>query len=281
MLDVLEAGSNVRHVAATRVNKESSRSHTIFILRVNQKLPNGSEKHGILYLVDLAGSEKVGKTGATGETLEEAKKINGSLSALGNVIHALVLKASHIPYRDSKLTRILQESLGGNYKTSLVVTCSTHSTQKEETISTLRFAQRARSIKNQVRINIQNSPQQLQAMIMQLKYELGCALSQVKILKELLERNGIEYNNVSNPSNSSPCTKTKIKPMSIILDDEGQNSDETIFSLAKDEILEFRASLCPPVEDEESNRNVKETFCDMGLDLHNAPRHMYIKPYGI
>ena len=145
-------------VAATQVSKESSRSHTIFILRINQKLPNGSEKHGILYLVDLAGSEKIGITESRGETLKEAKKINGSLSALGNVIHALVLKASHIPYRDSKLTHILQESLGGNYKTFLVVTYSKHSKQKEETISTLRFVQRARSIKNKVKINILNSP---------------------------------------------------------------------------------------------------------------------------
>ena len=81
----------------------------------------------------MAGSEKVGKTGAIGEVLEEAKKINLSLSCLGNVIHALTTNNDHIPYRDSKLTRILQESLGGNFKTSLIVTCSSHSFSLEET----------------------------------------------------------------------------------------------------------------------------------------------------
>jgi kinesin family protein 5 len=78
-----------------------------------------------LYLVDLAGSEKISKTGAQGETLNEAKHINKSLSALGNVINALTdNRSTHIPYRDSKLTRILQESLGGNSKTCLIITCS-------------------------------------------------------------------------------------------------------------------------------------------------------------
>ena len=191
MLDLIEEGREMRHVAATRANQESSRSHTLFIITVNKKYANDSEKHGVLNLVDLAGSEKVGKTGATGETLEEAKKINSSLSAIGNVIHALIVKSSHIPYRDSKLTRILQESLGGNYKTSLIVTCSNHSAHMEETISTLRFAQRARSIKNQVRINIKNSPQQLRVMIQQLKFELSKALKENEILKEQI--NGPKY----------------------------------------------------------------------------------------
>ena len=84
-------------------------------------------KTGRLYLVDLAGSEKIDKTGATGTTLEEAKKINLSLTTLGKVIHALTdKKIKHIPYRESKLTRILSESLGGNSKTCLVITCSPH-----------------------------------------------------------------------------------------------------------------------------------------------------------
>jgi kinesin family protein 5 len=105
-------------------------------------------------LVDLAGSEKVGKTGATGDILEEAKKINFSLSCLGNVIYALTQHQDHIPYRDSKLTRLLSESLGGNYKTSLIVTCSPHSISLEESISTLKFGARAKNIKNHFRANI-------------------------------------------------------------------------------------------------------------------------------
>jgi len=88
----------------------------------------------------LAGSEKIRKTGVTGNKLEEAKKINMSLSALGNVIKALIVKSEHVPYRDSKLTRLLQESLGGNYKTTLVVACSPSPKNLEESLNTLKFA---------------------------------------------------------------------------------------------------------------------------------------------
>ncbi|KAF6220064.1 hypothetical protein HO133_003195 [Letharia lupina] len=104
-------------------------------------------KSGQLFLVDLAGSEKVGKTGASGQTLEEAKKINKSLSA-GNDG-----KSTHIPYRDSKLTRILQESLGGNSRTTLIINCSPSSYNDQETLSTLRFGVRAKAIKNKAKIN--------------------------------------------------------------------------------------------------------------------------------
>lgn len=126
------------------MNMESSRSHSIFILSVNQKnLADLSNKTGKLYLVDLAGSEKVEKTGAQGTTLDEAKMINKSLSALGNVINALTDgKSSHVPYRDSKLTRVLQESLGGNSRTTLVINCSPSPYNEAETLSTLRFGNR-------------------------------------------------------------------------------------------------------------------------------------------
>ena len=118
-----EIAESNRKVGETKLNQQSSRSHSIMILEVLQQFKKENIiKKGILNLVDLAGSEKVSKTGAVGETLEEAKKINLSLSALGNVIHALTSNSDHIPYRDSKLTRILQESLGGNFKTSLIVT---------------------------------------------------------------------------------------------------------------------------------------------------------------
>lgn len=126
------------------MNAESSRSHSIFILTISQKNTiNGTTKTGKLYLVDLAGSEKVGKTGATGQTLEEAKKINKSLTTLGMVINALTDgKSHHIPYRDSKLTRILQESLGGNSRTTLIINASPSSFNDAETMSTLRFGVR-------------------------------------------------------------------------------------------------------------------------------------------
>ena len=164
---VLERGGNARAVASTNMNEESSRSHSIFVIEVTQKnIESGSARSGRLFLVDLAGSEKVGKTGASGQTLEEAKKINKSLSALGMVINALSDgKSSHIPYRDSKLTRILQESLGGNSRTTLIINCSPSSYNDAETMSTLRFGERAKTIKQKAKINEELSPAQLKALL--------------------------------------------------------------------------------------------------------------------
>ena len=164
--EVMRRGGAARAVAATNMNQESSRSHSIFVITVTQKnVETGSAKSGQLFLVDLAGSEKVGKTGASGQTLEEAKKINKSLSALGMVINALTDgKSTHIPYRDSKLTRILQESLGGNSRTTLIINCSPSSYNDAETISTLRFGVRAKAIKNKAKINAELSPAELKML---------------------------------------------------------------------------------------------------------------------
>ena len=118
MMQVMNAGSCNRSVAATRMNAVSSRSHSIFLVTVQQKnTKTDTSKQGKLFCCDLAGSEKTEKTEVTGQALEEAKMINKSLSALGNVINALTESKSSnsfVPYRSSKLTRILQESLGGN-----------------------------------------------------------------------------------------------------------------------------------------------------------------------
>jgi kinesin family protein 5 len=165
--EVMRRGGAARAVAATNMNQESSRSHSIFVVQINQKnVETGSLKTGSLYLVDLAGSEKVGKTGASGQTLEEAKKINKSLSALGMVINSLTDgKSTHVPYRDSKLTRILQESLGGNSRTTLIINCSPSSYNDDETLSTLRFGMRAKSIKNKAKVNAELSPAELKALL--------------------------------------------------------------------------------------------------------------------
>ncbi|KIX03207.1 uncharacterized protein Z518_06759 [Rhinocladiella mackenziei CBS 650.93] len=163
----MHLGQRSRVTASTNMNLESSRSHSIFLVTINQKDVNtGSQKSGMLYLVDLAGSEKVGKTGASGQTLEEAKKINKSLSALGMVINALTDgKSTHVPYRDSKLTRILQESLGGNSRTTLIINCSPSSYNDAETVSTLRFGMRAKTIKNKAKINAELSPAELKRQL--------------------------------------------------------------------------------------------------------------------
>jgi kinesin family member 5 len=163
----LQIGQRSRATAATNMNLESSRSHSVFVITISQKdTTTGTLKSGVLYLVDLAGSEKVGKTGASGQTLEEAKKINKSLSALGMVINSLTDgKSSHIPYRDSKLTRILQESLGGNSRTTLIINCSPSSYNDSETVSTLRFGMRAKAIKNKAKINAELSPAELKRQL--------------------------------------------------------------------------------------------------------------------
>eukprot|EP00117_Sycon_ciliatum_P033371 scpid22121/ scgid25693/ Kinesin-like protein KIF17; KIF3-related motor protein len=155
---VMELGGKNRSVGATLMNADSSRSHSIFTISLERCDADADSGAGLraakLNLVDLAGSERQGKTGATGDRLKEATKINLSLSALGNVISALVDgKAKHIPYRDSKLTRMLQDSLGGNTKTLMVACVSPADNNYDETLSTLRYANRAKNIKNKPKIN--------------------------------------------------------------------------------------------------------------------------------
>lgn len=168
ILSLLEEGKKNRAVAFTQMNHGSSRSHSVFTVIVecsSSSTGSGSssvksQEHirvGKLNLVDLAGSERQSKTGATGDRLKEATKINLSLSALGNVISALAdtkgTSQKYIPYRDSKLTRILQDSLGGNTKTVMCANCGPADYNHDETLSTLRYANRAKNIKNKPKVN--------------------------------------------------------------------------------------------------------------------------------
>nr|XP_034985069.1 kinesin-1 heavy chain isoform X2 [Zootoca vivipara] len=161
VMDTIDEGKSNRHVAVTNMNEHSSRSHSIFLINVKQENTQTEQKlSGKLYLVDLAGSEKVSKTGAEGAVLDEAKNINKSLSALGNVISALAENSNYVPYRDSKMTRILQDSLGGNCRTTIVICCSPSSYNESETKSTLLFGQRAKTIKNTVCVNVELTAEQ-------------------------------------------------------------------------------------------------------------------------
>ena len=189
LIKCVDRGFASRATSSTKMNDQSSRSHCLVQIRMTQTKEDGNfKKDSKLNLVDLAGSEKVKKTGAKGAALKEAQKINTSLSALGKIIRLLsdkqmkeqakekgggaegggesksnkrnrrkgsqdTDKPIHIPYRDSKLTRILQNSLGGNTKTMLLVACSPHDDNYDETISTLRFASRARMISNITSVN--------------------------------------------------------------------------------------------------------------------------------
>uniref|UniRef100_A0A3Q1JNM7 Kinesin-like protein n=1 Tax=Anabas testudineus TaxID=64144 RepID=A0A3Q1JNM7_ANATE len=162
VMDVIDEGKANRHVAVTNMNEHSSRSHSIFLINIKQEHVETEQKlSGKLYLVDLAGSEKVSKTGAAGAVLDEAKNINKSLSALGNVISALAEGTkSHVPYRDSKMTRILQDSLGGNCRTTMFICCSPSNYNEAETKSTLMFGQRAKTIRNTASINLELTAEQ-------------------------------------------------------------------------------------------------------------------------
>ncbi|KII70283.1 Kinesin-like protein KIF11 [Thelohanellus kitauei] len=154
---ILEKGGARRQTAATILNAHSSRSHTVFSITVNMKDSNiqGEDiiKTGRLYLVDLAGSENIGRSGAIERRAREAGTINQSLLTLGRVIFALVEKTKHVPYRESKLTRLLQDSLGGRTKTVIIATISPSAYNIEETVSTLEYAQRAKHIKNRPEVN--------------------------------------------------------------------------------------------------------------------------------
>ncbi|KAK6311114.1 hypothetical protein J4Q44_G00191690 [Coregonus suidteri] len=161
VMDTIDEGKSNRHVAVTNMNEHSSRSHSIFQINVKQENTATEQKlSGKLYLVDLAGSEKVSKTGAEGAVLDEAKNINKSLSSLGNVISALAEGSGYIPYRDSKMTRILQDSLGGNCRTTIVICASPSAYNESETKSTLMFGQRAKTIKNTVCVNVELTAEQ-------------------------------------------------------------------------------------------------------------------------
>nr|XP_026689586.1 kinesin heavy chain isoform X1 [Ciona intestinalis] len=162
VMETIDEGKSNRHVAVTNMNEHSSRSHSIFLINVKQENTMTETKlTGKLYLVDLAGSEKVGKTGAEGTVLHEAMNINKSLSSLGNVISALADGTkTHIPYRDSKMTRILQDSLGGNCRTTIFICCSPASYNEPETKSTLLFGVRAKTIKNSVQANVELTAEQ-------------------------------------------------------------------------------------------------------------------------
>lgn len=192
----MNIGNKNRFVAATNMNEQSSRSHSLFQLTLSMtNQEDGSKKTGKLYLVDLAGSERSGKTGASGTRLDEANAINKSLTVLGQVIISLTekhKKGNFVPYRDSKLTRILQDSLGGNSRTAMIINCSPHMRNISETVSSLRFGARAMNVQNVPRVNKELSASELKLMLetasRRIKsLELNCTRCQAleKIIREL------------------------------------------------------------------------------------------------
>uniref|UniRef100_A0A671E2F0 Kinesin-like protein n=1 Tax=Rhinolophus ferrumequinum TaxID=59479 RepID=A0A671E2F0_RHIFE len=245
VMDVIDEGKANRHVAVTNMNEHSSRSHSIFLINIKQENVETEKKlSGKLYLVDLAGSEKVSKTGAEGAVLDEAKNINKSLSALGNVISALAEGTkTHVPYRDSKMTRILQDSLGGNCRTTIVICCSPSVFNEAETKSTLMFGQRAKTIKNTVSVNLE-----LTAEEWKKKYEKEKEKN--KTLKNVIQHLEVELNRWRNgeavpedeqisakdqktlePCDNTPIIDNIVPVVSGISVEEKEKYDEEISSL--------------------------------------------------
>ncbi len=193
---LLKRGASYRTTAATLMNDVSSRSHAVFVITVEQMKTENIKgqthtqiKVGKLNLVDLAGSERIRVTGATGQQLEESKKINKSLSCLGNVINALTEqkgKIHHVPYRDSKLTRLLEDSLGGNCKTTMLAMISPAHESFSESLSTLHFAQRAKKIKNRPVINEDLNNR---ALIRQYETELRNLRNELEQKNKMLQSN--------------------------------------------------------------------------------------------
>lgn len=171
-MEVMRTGNKRRTKASTEMNSDSSRSHAVFIVSVTNSIDPTKRKFAQLYLVDLAGSERTEKTEVWGKQLEEAKLINRSLLALGQVIWNLSIQAKHIPYRDSKLTRLLQNCLGGNARTCLVCTASPHPANAPESLSTLRFGDRASKIRNDARMNIALDAAELKRLLQKANAEL-------------------------------------------------------------------------------------------------------------
>jgi len=175
LMGCIEDGSKRRQVASTLMNSESSRSHLVMgiVLEVTNLQTNVTTV-GKLSLVDLAGSERVGKTGAEGDRMDEAKAINKSLSALGDVIGALTSGQKHVPYRNHKLTMLLSDSLGGNAKTLMFVNVSPVDYNYNETTNSLAFASRVKKVVNNSSKSVETKEiKQLKKQLIMLKAQLG------------------------------------------------------------------------------------------------------------
>nr|XP_018917915.1 PREDICTED: kinesin-like protein KIF11-B [Bemisia tabaci] len=274
---VMEKGSQKRQTAATLMNAHSSRSHTIFSITVHIKETSdkGEElfKIGKLNLVDLAGSENIGRSGAVDKRAREAGNINQSLLTLGRVITSLVEKAPHIPYRESKLTRLLQDSLGGRTKTSIIATVSPALCNLEETLSTLEYAARAKNITNRPEVN-----QKLTKKAFLKEYEV-----EVERLKRDLQaardRNGIfvdpenytkmtlqieeQEKEISENLSNIKALKAEMEKRQEIIEELSTSNKET-----KEE-LERRKQTC-----RETRKALREVTVDRNENKHLKERHM-------
>eukprot|EP00495_Collosphaeridae_sp_1-RS-2012_P001581 TRINITY_DN150_c0_g1_i11.p1 TRINITY_DN150_c0_g1~~TRINITY_DN150_c0_g1_i11.p1 ORF type:complete len:531 (+),score=96.77 TRINITY_DN150_c0_g1_i11:161-1753(+) len=273
---ILQYGFKKRHVAATKMNMQSSRSHCVLRFTVKQE-NKGEVKESILNFADLAGSERIEKTGATGALLEEAKMINQSLSALGNVINALTSnKKVFIPFRDSKLTWMLKDSLGGNTKTTIVTTGSLAKYNLEETISTLRFASRVKNIKCNVKANVQIPRKQLMDTIRKLRTNLNKSTEMIEKFRQFLKEQGINMPDWAmeefNPKNSSTLEET----LKVAEGEEDQNAISRASSMMDEQDFMNESATTPqptassPAPETRNDLKAIDTNADAAPDAHPA-----------
>lgn len=296
-IKLLQQGSYRRQVAATKCNDLSSRSHTVFTITTYIKKPSETGEDficsGKLNLVDLAGSENIQRSGAENKRAAEAGLINKSLLTLGRVINALVDKSSHIPYRESKLTRLLQDSLGGRTKTCIIATVSPAKSNLEETISTLDYAFRAKNIRNKPQVNSMISKKTL---LREFTTEIE------KLKSELIatrQRNGVyltneQYEEITVESESrrilSEEQKARIETIEASLRNKGQElfsltnnfqnlrrhnedvksalkSAEDVLEKTKIVLRDTQQSLTEETEIRKAHENTENALQDIGRDL--------------
>ncbi|KRX03487.1 SMAD/FHA domain [Pseudocohnilembus persalinus] len=240
----IEQGSKNRSIGATLMNSHSSRAHTIISIELKQIITQGKGKkvkYSVINLVDLAGSEKVAKTGSTGERLVEATNINKSLSTLGKVISTLADKSTgqnknrQVPYRDSTLTKILKNALGGNSKTIMICAISPAIDNYDETLSTLRYADQAKRIQNKATINEETSD----ILAKQLQQENLKLREKILMLEEQMKNGTLNINQPENKVDNSILQQLKelqeqLEANRLLQDDQKKSYEEKIKELEKE-----------------------------------------------
>lgn len=279
----LKTGALNRVTASTNMNAQSSRSHAIFTLHIRQErtvtIDDGEEMETLsakFHFVDLAGSERLNRTRSTGNRAEEGISINCGLLALGNVISALGDKAkrgSHVPYRDSRLTRLLQDSLGGNSRTVMIACISPSDKDFMETLNTLQYANRARNIKNKVVVNQDKSSRQIMALRQQI-VQLTTELNEYKLGHKAVDADGVECINDMFSENTmlqeeNNRLRVRVKALQTTVDNLTDRNAEII--------LERDLALISSTDSQESNGDVGKKLSDYIKENERMKQHLIEK----
>lgn len=254
MFSILREGSESRRIGATEMNKQSSRSHAIFTITICKVSESEGTLRGKINFVDLAGSERLEKTKATGNRAQEGISINKSLSTLSKVIEALVTHASHIPYRESSLTRLLKDSLGGNAKTVMIACVSPADTNLSETVNTLRWADQARKIENKPTVNMDPTTAEI-----------------LKLKKRISELEEIVSNYESGSSFGNPASPSEGKQRLLVLEDEVKRL-RTALLKSESELKSCREDLSYLLEQKNTDKGFQELLETKNKEIASLKR---------